>query len=495
MDSKNFVTYSQLLFHQRIFESAEENKNGIALTNAETGENINFTTLRQRSLLLASSLTQEYGTNQIVDEKELLKLSNNLTLDDVILAPLSSGTTGTPKCVLLTHRNLNAATDILKSQLFDELSARHGRRSVIALLPFYHASGFWALCYCLLAGHHSVVMNKFQAPLLLSSIEDYKVFMIFSSALTIVELPGYGMTEVVVLSHLCPLDLPSTDEKHLNSCGKLLPGFECKLVDSETGELVTNCGQQGELWLKSDCVMKGYLDDEEETRLSLDSDGWYHTGDIVYFDEDGFYYVVGRIRNMIKVNGLQVSPIELENLLLAHEDVLESAVIGVPDDNRGEVPKAFVVLKIVDNVEAKVEEIFQFIHDKSKWERKLEFEPGSDSSGPKLVPRPGEPNCYTIGGRVTVFTEFKGDFSIYFELRSSANKKQVPESCSNQRPDGCGGFGSCLYCDACQTLSANKGIKAQLLLNGNPISCGEGLKPGSYDNLELKFACQMLMKF
>ncbi|KAI1730860.1 hypothetical protein Ddc_03579 [Ditylenchus destructor] len=124
---------------------------------------------------------------------------------------------------------------------------------------------------------------------------------------------------------------------------------------------------------------------------------------------------------------------------------------------------------------------------KSKWERKLEFESGSDKSGPKLVERPNEPNCYSIGGRVTVYSEFKGDFSVYFELRSSANKKQVPESCSNQLPDGCGGFGSCLYCDACQTLNSTKGVKAQLLLNGNPISCGDGLKPGTYDNLQLVF--------
>nr|CAD2189937.1 unnamed protein product [Meloidogyne enterolobii] len=106
-----------------------------------------------------------------------------------------------------------------------------------------------------------------------------------------------------------------------------------------------------------------------------------------------------------------------------------------------------------------------FRQDKSKWERK----------------------CYSIGGKVTVYSEFKGEFSIYLELRSSANKKQVPEQCNNRREDGCGGFGSCLYCDACQTLETNKELKAQLLLDGKPLSCGEGVKPGIYENMELAF--------
>ncbi|KAF7632938.1 hypothetical protein Mgra_00007640 [Meloidogyne graminicola] len=125
--------------------------------------------------------------------------------------------------------------------------------------------------------------------------------------------------------------------------------------------------------------------------------------------------------------------------------------------------------------------------DKSKWERKVEFEAGNEKEGPKLIPRANETNCYSIGGKVTVYSEFKGEFSIYLELRSSANKKQVPEQCNNRREDGCGGFGSCLYCDACQTLETNKELKAQLLLNGKPISCGEIVKPGTYENMELAF--------
>ncbi|KAL3103203.1 hypothetical protein niasHS_002389 [Heterodera schachtii] len=156
------------------------------------------------------------------------------------------------------------------------------------------------------------------------------------------------------------------------------------------------------------------------------------------------------------------------------------------------VPKLSVQLTIDDeefglNLQLIKHQPCPFKNDKSKWDRKLEFEAGNEQEGPKLVQRPNEPNCYSIGGKVTVFSEFKGEFSIYLELRSSANKKQVPEPCHNRKDDGCGGFGSCLYCDACQTLEENRGLKAQLLVDGKSISCGQELSPGTYENMELVF--------
>uniref|UniRef100_A0A1I7ZKW0 Uncharacterized protein n=1 Tax=Steinernema glaseri TaxID=37863 RepID=A0A1I7ZKW0_9BILA len=126
--------------------------------------------------------------------------------------------------------------------------------------------------------------------------------------------------------------------------------------------------------------------------------------------------------------------------------------------------------------------------DRAKWTQKLEFEGGTERSGPKLQARESAgPNCYSIGGRVQVFEEFKGEFSIYLEIKSTVNKRQVPESCKDQKADGCGGFGSCLYCNACETFGQNVGVKAELLLNGKQIKCGDGLAPGVYDNLELLF--------
>ncbi|VDK42305.1 unnamed protein product [Gongylonema pulchrum] len=104
----------------------------------------------------------------------LTETSEHISLDDTLLTPFSSGTTGPPKCVELTHRNFNTSTAILKTAIFDELSG--GRRRVtIGMLPFYHASGFWALCYCLLEGHRTVVMGRFHPALMLNCIEEHKV--------------------------------------------------------------------------------------------------------------------------------------------------------------------------------------------------------------------------------------------------------------------------------------------------------------------------------
>ncbi|CAJ0609713.1 unnamed protein product [Cylicocyclus nassatus] len=123
----------------------------------------------------------------------------------------------------------------------------------------------------------------------------------------------------------------------------------------------------------------------------------------------------------------------------------------------------------------------------AKWTKKLEFESGTDKKGPKLEPIADRPNCYTIGGKVDVLEDFHGEFSIYLELRNTASKRQVPESCVKQGADGCGGFGSCLYCNACKTFGDNIGVQAQLLLDGNPIKCSDGLAKGTYNNLKLAF--------
>ncbi|GMT04223.1 hypothetical protein PENTCL1PPCAC_26397, partial [Pristionchus entomophagus] len=123
---------------------------------------------------------------------------------------------------------------------------------------------------------------------------------------------------------------------------------------------------------------------------------------------------------------------------------------------------------------------------KSKWNRKIEFEGGNGKKGPKLEEaEEGRKGCYYIGGRVNVLQEFSGNFSIYLEIRRSASS--LPERCVKQNGDGCGGIGSCLYCDACTSFGSAIGVNAQLLLNGKSIECADGLRPGVYDHLKLKF--------
>jgi len=105
---------------------------------------------------------------------------------------------------------------------------------------------------------------------------------------------------------------------------------------------------------------------------------------------------------------------------------------------------------------------------------------------------PSRPNCYTIGGKVTIYDDIKGDLSVYIELKNTANRNKLPERCANQGADGCNGVGSCLYCNACETFEKQLGAQAQLLHNGHPVRCGQTLRKGTYDNLELRFCMPKL---
>ena len=104
-------------------------------------------------------------------------------------------------------------------------------------------------------------------------------------------------------------------------------------------------GKDGELWIRGPQIMKGYLNQPGETAACLDREGWYHTGDVGYVDGDGFFFIVDRTKELIKYKGLQVAPAELEALLVTHPAVLDAAVVRKADEEAGEVPKAFVVLK------------------------------------------------------------------------------------------------------------------------------------------------------
>uniref|UniRef100_A0AC35UEZ8 AMP-binding domain-containing protein n=1 Tax=Rhabditophanes sp. KR3021 TaxID=114890 RepID=A0AC35UEZ8_9BILA len=335
------------------------------------------------------SLFSLWKTKNVKELQEILPNINTSISDDLI-TPFSSGTTGNPKCVRLSHRNFNCVTSVLKSALFDKISGS-SKRATLAMLPFYHVSGFWPLCYCLLEGHHSIVLEQFNTGLALEIIEKYRIDTInvipsiinflcknremiqkydVSSVKTALVgsaplgkgmseeflktfpklenlLQGYGMTELCVLSHITPLGNVEGKcyEKKLGSVGKLLPGFEAKIVDADMAVEIFEPNMTGELWLKSDALMNGYLNDDEATGEALDYKGWLHTGDIVYVDKDGFYYVTGRIKDLIKVHGLQVTPDEIEDKLKKHEAVFDCGVIGIGCDRCGEVPKAFVVLK------------------------------------------------------------------------------------------------------------------------------------------------------
>ena len=151
-------------------------------------------------------------------------------------------------------------------------------------------------------------------------------------------LQGYGLTETSPVTHVIPDDRPSKP----GSIGPLLPNTEAKVVDVVTG-VELGPDQDGEVWLRGPQIMAGYLNNEEATRHTLDDDGFLHTGDIGHVDGDGDWFIVDRLKELIKYKGFQVPPAELEALLLANPAIADAAVIGVPDEEAGEIPKAFVV--------------------------------------------------------------------------------------------------------------------------------------------------------
>ena len=148
---------------------------------------------------------------------------------------------------------------------------------------------------------------------------------------------GYGMTEISMASHLPDLKNPK-----VGCAGKVQALTEMKIIDVETKKEL-GYGEKGEILVRGPTVMLGYLNRPQATAETIDDDGWLHTGDIGYVEEDGSLFIVDRLKELIKVKGLQVPPAELEDLLLSHPEIRDAAVIGVPDSAAGEVPKAFVV--------------------------------------------------------------------------------------------------------------------------------------------------------
>ncbi|MCU1661732.1 MAG: AMP-dependent synthetase [Pseudonocardia sp.] len=295
---------------------------------------------------------------------------------DTAVLPYSSGTTGRAKGVILTHRNLVA--NLLQ---IEQMGNVNSETKILAVLPFFHIYGMTVMMNQGLHRRCTVVtMARFDLPEFLRIISEYRIQrvyiappvavalakhpivdqydlscidVIFSGAapldaelgravakrLGCTVLQGYGMTELSPVSHCMPDDRPDLD---LNSSGFALPNIECKLVDPETGEEV-GPGGRGELWVKGPNVMVGYLNNAEATAITLDADGYLHTGDVATVTEDGVFSIVDRVKELIKYKGYQVPPAELEALLLTHDKIADAAVIGVKDTEGEEVPKAFVV--------------------------------------------------------------------------------------------------------------------------------------------------------
>ncbi|XP_074373010.1 putative CoA ligase CCL5 [Apium graveolens] len=315
------------------------------------------------------------------------RIYERVTQNDTASLLYSSGTTGTSKGVVSSHGNFIAAIQTMTSLLkLAEGELGLGNQTFICTVPMFHIYGVtWFVATLLACGTAAVILPKFDMHEMLKAVEKYKVThlplvppivvaLINSadeikseydlSSLTavlsggaplskeVVEgfvekfpmmkiLQGYGLTESAGIgSSTYSLE----ESRRYGSAGLLASSMEARIVNPESGECLP-ANRSGELWLRGPTIMKGYFSNAEATADTLDSEGWLRTGDLCYIDDDGFIFVVDRLKELIKYKGYQVAPAELEALLLAHPEIVDAAVIPFPDRDAGQFPMAYVVRK------------------------------------------------------------------------------------------------------------------------------------------------------
>jgi acyl-CoA synthetase (AMP-forming)/AMP-acid ligase II len=298
---------------------------------------------------------------------------------DLLVLPYSSGTSGLPKGVMLTHANVVAQL-CQADAVYEPDDEGHS----IAVAPFFHIMGMvLILLFGLKRGVTIVALPRFDLEVFLDCIQKYRIkyaSLVPPIVLALAKHPavakydlsslewvgsgaaplaaaveqacadrlgcrvgqGWGMTEMAGAGATMRFADPPMVRR--GSSGLLWPNLEARIVDVASQQ-DAEPGQTGELWVRGPNVMKGYLNRPDATAASIVGGGWLRTGDIAKFDDEGFVYVVDRVKDLIKCNAYQIAPAELEGVLVSHPAVAEAAVVPSPDEEHGEVPKAFVVLK------------------------------------------------------------------------------------------------------------------------------------------------------
>ncbi|XP_073132056.1 4-coumarate--CoA ligase CCL1-like [Henckelia pumila] len=320
--------------------------------------------------------------------------------DDTAVLPFSSGTTGLPKAVMLSHKNIVTCISV---QVDGENPTIHVDAGDLTLcvLPLFHVYSMISIMLNgLRVGSGILIMQKYEINELMGLIQKYKVSIApfvppilvavaksevagakydLSSVRRVVcgaaamdrtlqesvreKLPnatigqGYGMTEAGVLA-MCLGFAKKPYKFKYGSCGSVIRNARMKIVDPLTGTSLQR-NQTGEIWITGDQVMKGYYNDPEATKKTIDKEGWLHTGDVGYVDGDDELFIVDRLKELIKCKGFHVAPAELEALLLAHPAISDAAVVPRKDEATGEVPVAFVVRAKGSNISD--QEIKQYV--------------------------------------------------------------------------------------------------------------------------------------
>jgi len=326
--------------------------------------------------------------------------------DDTTILMYTAGTTGFPKGVMLSHNSFAIYVLENVTPADPELEERN-----ILTVPLYHVAGIQAMMAAIYGGRTLIMERQFDAKEWMELVENEKAnraMMVPTMLKQLMEHPdfdkhnlsslkvitygaapmplevikkavevfpgvsfinAFGQTETAsTITTLGPEDhiISGTEEerekklKRLSSIGKPMSDVEMKIVDEDGRELPV--GQVGEIVARGPRIMTGYWKDEEKTEKTIDKDGWVHTGDMGYMDEAGYFYLAGRATDMIIRGGENISPEEVEAVLLTHPKVEEAAVIGIPDEEWGEQPRAIVVLK--QGEVATAEEIIQYCRER-----------------------------------------------------------------------------------------------------------------------------------
>ncbi|XP_004250495.1 probable CoA ligase CCL5 [Solanum lycopersicum] len=332
-------------------------------------------------------LTTRSNDENSISVQELIENCDPLELPKQSLKPLdtaailySSGTTGVSKGVVITHVNFIAIMKLLK--YYVEVTSSQDD-VFLCFVPMFHVYGlaFFGLgLFC--SGVTTVLMQKFDLQGMLEAIQTYKISHIPAVPPVILGLVKYNKGSHYDLSSLrsvtsgaAPLSKEVADafrekfpwvelkqgygltettgaatffvnyeeaKARPSSVGELFPGFSAKVINHETRE-ASPPFKEGELWLKGPGIMKEYFGNEEATSATITKDGWLKTGDLCYFDDKGYLYIVDRIKELIKHNGYQVAPAELEAILLSHHEIIDAAVVPLEDEVAGQIPLAYVV--------------------------------------------------------------------------------------------------------------------------------------------------------
>lgn len=317
-------------------------------------------------------------------KEELMKTppqppSLNLKMDDTALLQYTGGTTGVAKGVILTHRNLVANAYQCKCWF---PSLEEGKEVFMLAIPIFHCYGMTAgMTFALVMGASMVLVPKFEVETVLKAVDKYKagifpgvqaIYVAINNYPDVKKynvhsikacisgagplhqevqkkfeeltggklVEGYGLTEASPVTHCNPV----YGKRKMGMIGLPFVGTEAKIMDVETGKKEMKTKEIGELVIKGPQVMKGYWNHPEETAMVL-KDGWLYTGDIGYMDEDGFFAIVDRKKDMVKVGGENVYPRDVEEVLFQNEKILDCVVAGVPDEKLVDKIKAYVVLK------------------------------------------------------------------------------------------------------------------------------------------------------